>query len=165
MDLTDAREKAKERMKGVCAVYKVCDGHPDRLCQGIKYGKPLGMGGIGKGTTFTANIEALDRLHLKTRLISSHSEPEMKASFLGHEVAFPIFCTSMSGVKISMGGAISELEFAQAVIRGARQQGPSVLSVMAPKPSRIGPECRQSGKPAAGACRSSNRASKRSCCA
>ncbi len=123
MDLTDAREKATERMKGFCGVYKVCDGRPDRLCQGIKYGKPLGMGGIGKGTTFTANTEALDRLHLKTRLISPHTEPEMKTSFLGHEVAFPIFCSSMSGVKISMGGGVSESEFAQAVIKGCKAAG------------------------------------------
>jgi len=123
MELTDAREKAKERMKGVCAVYKVCDGSPERLCQGIKYGKPLGMGGIGKGATFTANIEALDRLHLKSRLISPHGEPEMKTSFLGHEVAFPIFCTSMSGVKISMGGGMSESEFARAVITGCKAAG------------------------------------------
>ena len=123
MDLTDAREKATERMKGFCAVYKVCDGRPDRLCQGIKYGKPLGMGGIGKGTGFTANIEALDRLHLKTRLISPHAEPEMKTSFLGHEVAFPIFCSSMSGVKISMGGGVSESEFARAVITGCKAAG------------------------------------------
>lgn len=123
MDVPEAREKARERMKGFCAVYKVCDGQPERLCQGIKYGKALGMGGIGKGLTFTANVEALDRLHLKSRLISAHREPEMKSSFLGHEVAFPIFCTSMSGVKISMGGAISELEFARAVMRGCRASG------------------------------------------
>lgn len=123
MDLTDAREKALERMKGFCAVYKVCDGRPDRLCQGIKYGKPLGMGGIGKGATFYANIEALDRLHLKARLISRHSDPETKSSFFGHEVAFPIFCTSMSGVKISMGGGLSELEFARAVISGCKTAG------------------------------------------
>jgi isopentenyl diphosphate isomerase/L-lactate dehydrogenase-like FMN-dependent dehydrogenase len=123
MDLTEAREKATERMKGFCAVYKVCDGRPDRLCQGIKYGKSLGMGGIGKGTAFTANIEALDRLHLKTRLISPHTEPETKTSFLGHEVAFPIFCSSMSGVKISMGGGVSESEFARAVIKGCKAAG------------------------------------------
>jgi isopentenyl diphosphate isomerase/L-lactate dehydrogenase-like FMN-dependent dehydrogenase len=123
MDLTDAREKALQLMKGFCAVYKVCDGRPDRLCQGIKYGKPIGMGGIGKGIGFTANIEALDRLHLKTHLISPHAEPEMKASFLGHEVAFPIFCTSMSGVKISMGAGKSELEFARAVVMGCKTAG------------------------------------------
>jgi len=123
MDLTGAREEARERMKGVCGVYKVCDGRDDRLCQGIKYGKPLGMGGIGKGATFTANVEALDRLHLKSRLIVSHAEPEMKTSFFGRQVAFPIFCSSMSGVKISMGGAVSELDFARAVITGCKTAG------------------------------------------
>src|SRR4030065_2358302 len=108
MYLSEVREKARERMKGTCGVYKVCDGRPERLCQGIKYGKPLGIGGIGVGASFTANIDALDRLKLKTRLIAPHVEPDMKASFLGKEVAFPIFCTSMSGVKISMGGGITE---------------------------------------------------------
>ncbi len=123
MDLTEVREKAKERMKGVCAVYKVCDGQPDRLCQGIKYGRAIGIGGIGKGASFAANLEALDRLRLKTRLISPHVEPETKADFLGREVAFPIFCSSMSGVQISMGGGISELEFARAVVQGCKAAG------------------------------------------
>jgi isopentenyl diphosphate isomerase/L-lactate dehydrogenase-like FMN-dependent dehydrogenase len=123
MDLTEARENAKEKMKGFCGVYKVCDGLPDRLCQGIKYGKAIGMGGIGKGLSFAANVEALDRLKLKTRLLTPHFEPDTKASFVGREVAFPIFCTSMSGVKISMGGGLSELDFARALIQGAKQAG------------------------------------------
>jgi isopentenyl diphosphate isomerase/L-lactate dehydrogenase-like FMN-dependent dehydrogenase len=123
MDLTEAREAAKEKMKGFCAVYKVCDGLPDRLCQGIKYGKAIGMGGIGKGESFAANVKALDRLKLKTRLITPHAEPDTKTFFLGREVAFPIFCTSMSGVKISMGAGITELDFARAAIHGARAAG------------------------------------------
>jgi 4-hydroxymandelate oxidase len=123
MDLTDAREKARDRMKGVCAVYKVCDGRADRLCQGIKYGKPLGMGGIGKGLTFAANVEALDRLLLKTRLISPHAEPQMKTSFFGRELRAPIYCSSVSGVNISMGGAISELEFFRAAMAGCKAAG------------------------------------------
>jgi 4-hydroxymandelate oxidase len=120
MDLTEVREQALARMKGICGVYKVCDGRPDRLCQGIKYGKTLGMGGIGRGNTFAANNDALDRLHLKSRLILPHVDPKMNCSFLGHEVAFPVFCTSMSGVKVSMGGSISELEFATAVMQGCK---------------------------------------------
>ena len=123
MDLTEVRDKARERMRGFCAAYKVCDGEPERLCQGIKYGKAIGMGGIGKGASFTANVEALNRLRLKTRLITPHVEPDLKVSFLGKEVAFPIFCTSMSGVKISMGGAINELDFARAVIQGCKDAG------------------------------------------
>ncbi len=121
--MIDIREQATERMKGFCSVYKICDGRPDRFCQGIKYGKPLGMGGIGKGNSFAANVEALDRLHLKSRLISSHGAPRTKTSFLGHEVAFPVFCSSMSGVKISMGGGITELEFTRAVIEGCKAAG------------------------------------------
>jgi 4-hydroxymandelate oxidase len=123
MDLAEVRENARERMKGFCGVYKVCDGHPDRLCQGIKYGKAIGMGGIGVGASFKANLEALDRLKLRTQLIAPNAEPDTKASFLGKEVAFPIFCTSMSGIKISMGGAISELDFARAAIQGAKLAG------------------------------------------
>jgi 4-hydroxymandelate oxidase len=123
MDLSEAREKAKEKMKGFCAVYKVCDGLPERLCQGIKYGKAIGMGGIGKGESFTANVKALERLKLKTRLITPHAEPSLKATFLGKEVAFPIFSSSVSGVKISMGGGISELDLARASIHGAKAAG------------------------------------------
>ncbi|MBW2305826.1 MAG: alpha-hydroxy-acid oxidizing protein [Deltaproteobacteria bacterium] len=123
MDLTEVRERAREKMKGVCGVYKVCDGMPERLCQGIKYGKPIGIGGVSTGASFTANVEALDQFKLKTRLIAPHAEPDMKASFLGREVAFPIFCTSMSGVKISMGGGIIELEFARAVMQGCKAAG------------------------------------------
>ena len=88
MDLTEAREAAREKMKGFCAVYKVCDGLPDRLCQGIKYGKAIGMGGIGKGESFAANVKALDRLRLKTRLITPHVEPNTKASFSGERGRF-----------------------------------------------------------------------------
>jgi isopentenyl diphosphate isomerase/L-lactate dehydrogenase-like FMN-dependent dehydrogenase len=123
MDLTEARQIAQEKMKGFCGVYKTCDGLPDRLCQGIKYGKAIGMGGIGKGESFAANVKALDRLKLKTRLLTPHVEPNTKARFLGREVAFPIFCSSMSGVKISMGGGITELEFARAAIHGAKAAG------------------------------------------
>jgi 4-hydroxymandelate oxidase len=123
MDLTEMRDGAREKMKGFCAAYKVCDGLPDRLCQGIKYGKAIGMGGIGKGESFAANVKALDRLKLKTRLLTPHVEPNTKAFFLGREVAFPIFCSSMSGVKISMGGGITELEFARAAIHGAKAAG------------------------------------------
>ena len=46
-----------------------------------------------------------------------------KRVFLGREVAFPIFCSSMSGVKISMGGGITELEFARAAIHGSKAAG------------------------------------------
>ncbi|HSR11979.1 MAG TPA: alpha-hydroxy-acid oxidizing protein, partial [Thermodesulfobacteriota bacterium] len=123
MNLTEVREIAREKMKGTCGVYKVCDGLPDRLCQGMKYGKPIGIGGIGKGLSFAANVAALDRLKLKTRLITPHQPPDMRTVFLGKEVSLPFYCTSMSGVKISMGGGVTEVEFARAVMQGSKAEG------------------------------------------
>jgi 4-hydroxymandelate oxidase len=165
MDLTEARENAKEKMKGFCGIYKVCDGLPERLCQGIKYGKAIGMGGIGKGLSFAANVEALDRIKLRTRLITPHVEPDTKASFVGREVAFPIFCTSMSGVKISMGGGLSELDFARALIQGAQQGGSLSFIGDGPKPSKTGRVSRPSGKWEDGGSRSSSPGSKKCSCA
>ena len=52
MDLKEVRATARERMKGFCRVCPTCDG---RACAG----EVPGMGGLGTGGTFTANVEAL----------------------------------------------------------------------------------------------------------
>ena len=118
-DITEVRKKARERMKGICGVYQICDGDLSRLCQGIKYGKPIGMGGVGKGLSFEANVKALDRIKLKTRLITQHREPDMTSQLYGVNISLPVMTSSVSGVKASMGGSMSELEFAEAVLQGA----------------------------------------------
>jgi len=117
--LVTARNYAREKLAGVCGVYKVCDGNPDRLCMGQKYGNPIGMGGIGKGLGFTANIDALDRIKLKTRLISTHADPDLTTSIYGQTISLPVMASSLSGVKASMGGSISESEFAFNVLKGS----------------------------------------------
>jgi 4-hydroxymandelate oxidase len=122
-NLSHVREKARERMKGFCGVYKVCDGDPSRLCQGIKYGEPIGMGGVGKGLSFTVNVASLDRIKLKTRIISPHMEPDMRTRIYGQDLSLPAMPSSVSGTKASMGGSVSELKFAEAVLRGAKDAG------------------------------------------
>jgi isopentenyl diphosphate isomerase/L-lactate dehydrogenase-like FMN-dependent dehydrogenase/rubredoxin len=121
--LVDVRKKALERMAGICAVNKVCDGQPDRLCQGQKYGGPIGLGGTGKGLSFQANVDALDKIKLKTRLITRHAEPNMDTTIYGQKIAFPVMPSSLSGVKASMGGSIPEEGFAYAVLQGASDAG------------------------------------------
>jgi len=86
---------------------------------GQKYGNPIGMGGIGKGLGFTANIDALDRIKLKTRLISTHADPDLTTSIYGQTISLPVMASSLSGVKASMGGSISESEFAFNVLKGS----------------------------------------------
>ena len=117
--LITARNYAREKLAGVCGVYKVCDGNPDRLCMGQKYGHTIGMGGIGKGLGFTANINALDRIRLKPRLISTHVAPDLSTSIYGQTISLPVMASSLSGVKASMGDSISESEFAFNVLKGS----------------------------------------------
>jgi isopentenyl diphosphate isomerase/L-lactate dehydrogenase-like FMN-dependent dehydrogenase len=121
--LAAVRKMAQERMQGVCTANKVCDGAPQRICQGQKYGAGIGFGGAGKGLSFAANVEALDRIRLKTRLVSEHAEPELGAEYLGRKLAMPAMPSSLSGVRASMGGSISELEFARSVLQGAKEAG------------------------------------------
>ncbi len=123
MTLKEVRQNAQDRLKGICGVYKVCDGGAKKLCQGQKYGEPIGMGGAGKGLAFYANVRALDEIKLKPRLITDHFEPDMKTGIFGQEISFPIMPSSLSGVKPSMGGMISEFEFATSILQGAKDSG------------------------------------------
>ena len=52
MKLEDVRDEARKKLKGICGVYKLCDGADNKICQGHFYGKSIGMGGIGSGESF-----------------------------------------------------------------------------------------------------------------
>jgi len=124
MSLEDMRIKAREKLKGVCGVYRICDGEYSRLCQGQSYGRPIGIGGIGSGTSFFANYKALEKLRLKMRLIGPHFELDTTTSFLGKPISMPIMGASVSGVN-SFGGeeVITEKEFCRAVVLGCKEVG------------------------------------------
>jgi hypothetical protein len=127
-DLTYYRDIARKKLLGTCAVYKVCDGDPERVCQGMKFGKPVGFGGAGQGRTFHENFEALSRYKLKMNVVKEHHEPEMSSSFLGKEILMPVMASSVSGAKISMNDAVSEEELQRGIIEGARISGTIGLS-------------------------------------
>ena len=127
-DVTYYRGIAAEKLLGVCAVNKVCDGCPDRFCMGQKYGKPIGFGGAGQGHTFTANFKALEKIKLRTHVVKAHHEPEMEMEFLGKRIPMPVLVSSVSGVAISMNDAIPEPEFQKGMIEGAKLFGTLGLS-------------------------------------
>ncbi len=122
-DVENYRDVGRAKLAGVCSVNKVCDGNPERLCMGMKYGRAIGMGGAGQGRTWDANFKALEKYRLKMRVIKSHKEPELKTKFLGHEIAMPVMVTSVSGVKISLNDAMSEEDFQKNMILGAKLFG------------------------------------------
>ena len=121
--LAQIRKHAWHQLKGICTVNKVCDGDASRFCMGQRYGEAIGLGGVGKGLSFTANIQALDRLKLRTRLISEHVEPDLSTTLFGRSLTMPVMTSSLSGVRASMGWVMQELEFATGILQGALDAG------------------------------------------
>lgn len=76
------RQQARERMKGYCRVCPVCDG---RACAG----EVPGMGGLGTGSAFRANVEALKKVRLAMRCLHRAVQPNLACSVLGLIWPFP----------------------------------------------------------------------------
>ncbi len=127
-DIPYYRDIARKMLTTICAVNKVCDGNPERLCQGQKYGKPIGFGGAGQGRTWNANFQALSKINLKMRVVKEHDEPEMATAFLENKISMPVMASSVSGTLISMNNSLSEEEFQRGIIEGAKQAGTIGLS-------------------------------------
>jgi len=120
--LEGVRDLARNRLKGICAVYPHCDGLDERICQHEAYGKPIGFGGVGAGAGFRANVVSLAALRLKTRLIGQHFEADTSLTFCGMQLSMPIMGASTSGVG-RYTEAITETDFCRATIRGCREAG------------------------------------------
>jgi isopentenyl diphosphate isomerase/L-lactate dehydrogenase-like FMN-dependent dehydrogenase len=104
MDMKEVRERARELMKGHCRVCPVCDG---RVCAG----EVPGMGGLGTGESFRANVKALADVRLAMRLIHDVAEPDLGVDFFGRRLTLPVLAAPIGGVSYNMGGAISESEY------------------------------------------------------
>jgi isopentenyl diphosphate isomerase/L-lactate dehydrogenase-like FMN-dependent dehydrogenase/biotin carboxylase len=102
---------AKEKFKKICYVCKVCDG---RECP---TGVP-GMGGTGTGESFRRNIASLKKYKVNTRLIHDVTSPVTKTSFMGMDLSLPVMAAPITGTVTNLGGAIDELDYNRAVIRG-----------------------------------------------
>lgn len=111
-------------MKGICGVYKDCDGNPRRLCQGQSYGRALGIGGIGSGASFNNNFLALRKYTLKMKLIEEDFTPNTSYNFFGKELTMPVMAASVAGVN-SFGGdsVITEQDFCRSVVLGCKSAG------------------------------------------
>jgi isopentenyl diphosphate isomerase/L-lactate dehydrogenase-like FMN-dependent dehydrogenase len=114
--MADFRETAKERMKGFCRVCPVCDG---RACAG----EVPGMGGLGTGSSFKANVDALAKLKFNMRTIHTATEPDTRAEILGLPLSMPVLAAPIGGVSFNMGGKVTEDEYIRAVLGGCKAEG------------------------------------------
>ncbi len=114
--MKEIRNNAREMMKGFCRVCPVCDG---RACAG----EVPGMGGLGSGRAFGANLEALARYRLNMRLLHDVETPDTRATILGKTLSMPVLAAPIGGVSFNMGGKVSEEAYIEAVVGGCVDEG------------------------------------------
>ena len=83
-----------------------------------EYGIPLGLRGIGQGSSYLNNFRALARYRLKTSLITDYKDPICETTFLGKKVSMPLLGAPMSG--LSYVSNITEEDFAYNILEGCR---------------------------------------------
>lgn len=116
LDIKEVRQKAREKMKGFCRVCRVCDGVH---CAG----EVPGMGGVGTGTSFTANIDALKKVRLNLRTLHNAKDPDISVEIFGKKISMPILPAPITGSDYNMGGALTEEEFIEMVISASKSVG------------------------------------------
>ncbi|GBC59909.1 alpha-hydroxy-acid oxidizing enzyme [Desulfonema ishimotonii] len=114
--MKEVRQTAKERMRGFCRVCPVCSG---KACAG----EVPGMGGLGTGAAFMANVDALAACRFNMRLLHDIAEPDTRIDFLGIPLDMPVLAAPIGGVSFNMGGKISEEAYIQAVLGGCVGKG------------------------------------------
>lgn len=110
------RAAARERMKGHCRVCPICNGV---ACAG----EVPGMGSLGTGAAFRANLTALAAHRLEMRLLHDVTAPKTAVSLLGLELEIPLLAAPIGGVSFNMGGALSEEDYIRSKLEGCRAGG------------------------------------------
>lgn len=116
MNLQEVRARAKERLKPYCRLCPICDG---RACAG----EVPGMGGIGTGSSFINNVQALKEYKLNLRTLHNVSDPSTATTLFGHNISTPILGAPMAGTKPNLNGILTDYELTAAIIGGCRRAG------------------------------------------
>jgi isopentenyl diphosphate isomerase/L-lactate dehydrogenase-like FMN-dependent dehydrogenase len=114
--MKDIRDNARKMMETFCRVCPICNG---KACAG----QVPGMGGLGSGSSFTSNTDALAKIKFNMRLIHDVTEPDTTVTVLGKKLSFPVLAAPIGGISFNMGGAISEEDYIEAIINGCKAKG------------------------------------------
>lgn len=128
MNYKTMRDTAREKMKGFCRVCSECNG---KACAG----EVPGMGGAGTGASFRNNVEALAGYRINLRTLHGVKKPNTQLTLFGQELKTPILGAPITGNNFNMGGALSEEEWAEALIQGCLTSGALGSTGDAPDPA------------------------------
>jgi isopentenyl diphosphate isomerase/L-lactate dehydrogenase-like FMN-dependent dehydrogenase len=81
------------------------------------------MGGVGTGSSFKANVEALNRIKLNLSTIHDVRQPDTEIEIFGQKLSLPVMSAPITGTTYNMGGAITEDVYTQEVIAGSIMAG------------------------------------------
>jgi isopentenyl diphosphate isomerase/L-lactate dehydrogenase-like FMN-dependent dehydrogenase len=127
MDLKEMNQRAKEKFKGVCRVCPQCNG---RACAG----EMPGIGGIGTGSSFIANVDSLARIKLNLCTLHDAASPDISYDFFGHPLKMPILVAPVAGMAINMGNAMEEEEYLTGMVEGGKNAGSLCFTCDGPNP-------------------------------
>ncbi|MDR1857039.1 MAG: alpha-hydroxy-acid oxidizing protein [Desulfovibrio sp.] len=108
-------ERARTLLGKACRCCPVCDG---RACSG----EVPGMGGLGTGAAFRANVSALADVRLNMRLIHEALSPVTAASFLGIPISLPVVAAPIGGM-FNINECMQEADYISGVIEGCKAAG------------------------------------------
>jgi isopentenyl diphosphate isomerase/L-lactate dehydrogenase-like FMN-dependent dehydrogenase/biotin carboxylase len=109
-------DTARERFNGRCFVCNDCTGE---RCRGMM----PGVGGIATGEGFVRSVKRIRRIDIIPRYINDAKVVDTSADFFGAKCGFPVLPGPITGAITNLGGAISELNLAQSIVKGANQAG------------------------------------------
>jgi isopentenyl diphosphate isomerase/L-lactate dehydrogenase-like FMN-dependent dehydrogenase len=92
------------------------------------------MGGLGTGSAFRHNIEALAECRLNLRTVHDVKRPDLSCRLFGLELAMPIIGAAIGGTALNMKGAMTEQEYTEAVVSGCRNAGSICMTGDGPNP-------------------------------
>jgi len=127
MDWNTLKVTAREKFHGSCRVCPVCNGV---VCSG----EVPGMGGLGTGSSFRHNVEALANYRLNLRTVHSVNQPKLSCTILGIDLAMPVIGAPIGGIGMNMNHALTEEEYVAAVVSGCRKAGTICMTGDGPKP-------------------------------
>jgi isopentenyl diphosphate isomerase/L-lactate dehydrogenase-like FMN-dependent dehydrogenase/biotin carboxylase len=108
--------RALSRFDGKCHVCADCDG---RRCKG----QLPGVGGIGTGNGFIRAVERIRQIDIIPSYINDAKRVDTGIDFLGQRMEYPFMPAPITGAITNLGGAVTELELARAIVKGANQAG------------------------------------------
>lgn len=116
VEWNEIRQRARERLQGYCRVCPQCDG---RACAG----EVPGFGGVGTGSSFRANYEALAQWKLNLRTVHGARDADPALQLFGCKLATPILGAPIAGAQTNLGGVMSDAELTAALLEGCSLAG------------------------------------------